>query len=106
MPSEIRRKKTFGGVNLDHFSPELGEGVPPAINIHLSFEEALKRHLGLGQLLAHLNSYNRSTKAGRRSAANLCVYVKRKRITVNEGRIRTNAPVDNEINGESEQDSP
>jgi hypothetical protein len=61
MPSEIKRKKTFGTITVDHFSPELGDGQPRAINIHLSFEEALKLHLGLTQILGHLNGYNRST---------------------------------------------
>jgi len=31
MPSEIKRKKTFGTVTVDHFSPELGDGLPRAI---------------------------------------------------------------------------
>ena len=45
-------------------------------------------HLGLGQLLGHLNGYNRKTKAGRRSAVNLCLYLGKHRITINEGRTR------------------
>jgi hypothetical protein len=90
MPSDIKRKKTFGSVSLDHVSPPLAPDAPKAINFHLSFEEALKLHLGLGQVLAQLNSCNRSTRAGRRSGANLCLYTKQLRITVNEGRVREN----------------
>ena len=74
MPSEIEGKKSFGTVSVDHFSPELGDGLPRAVNIHLSFEEALKLHLGLTQILRHLNGYNRSTKAGRRTGVNLCLF--------------------------------
>jgi hypothetical protein len=85
MSSEIKRKKTFGTSTIDHFSPPIGEVVPPAINIHISFEEALKLHLGLGQLLGHLNGYNRKTKAGKRSAVNLCLFLEKKRITINQG---------------------
>lgn len=88
MPAEIKRKKTFGTATIDHFSPAVGEKVPTAFNIHISFEEALKLHLGLGQLLGHLNGYNRKTKAGRRSAVNLCLYLGKHRITINEGRVR------------------
>lgn len=88
MPSEIKRKKTFGTATIDHFSPAVGEKVPTALNIHISFEEALKLHLGLGQLLGHLNGYNRKTKGGRRSAVNLCLYLEKQRITINEGRTR------------------
>jgi hypothetical protein len=82
-----RRKKTFGGANVDRFSPPPSAAIPKAINCVLSFEEALKLHLSLGQLLGHLNGYDRSTKAGRRSAVNLCVYTERKRIVVVESKI-------------------
>lgn len=46
---------------VDHFSPPLTD-VPKAINVNISFEEALKLHLSLGQALGKLNSYNQSTK--------------------------------------------
>lgn len=83
----IRKKETFGGANIDHFSPPLPEGTPKAINMTLSFEDALKLHLSLGQILGKLNSYDRSTKAGRRSAVNICVYTQVNRVVVVEGKI-------------------
>ena len=86
--SQIRQKETFGGANIDHFSPQLPEGSPKAINMTLSFEDALKLHLSLGQILGKLNSYDRSTKAGRRSAVNLCVHTQANRMVVVEGRVR------------------
>jgi len=88
MPAEIKRKKTFGTVTVDHFSPKLGEGLPRAINIHFSFEEALKLHLGLTQILGHLNGYNRSTKAARRARVNLCLFPRVMYITINQGRVQ------------------
>jgi hypothetical protein len=88
MAAEIKRKKSFGTVAVDHFSPELGDGLPRAINIHLSFEEALKLHLGLTQILGHLNGYNRSTTAGRRAGVNLCLFPGVGQITINEGRVQ------------------
>jgi hypothetical protein len=51
MASNLKRKTTFGTSHVDHFSPALPEATPKAINVHLSFEEALKLHLSLGQLL-------------------------------------------------------
>lgn len=84
----IRQKETFGGANIDHFSPALPEGTPKAINMTLSFEDALKLHLSLGQILGKLNSYDRSTKAGRRSAVNLCVYTQVNRVVVVESKVR------------------
>ena len=56
--------------------------------MHISFEEATRLHLGLGQLLGKLNSYNRATKQGRQSAVNLCIYTQGHRITINEGTVK------------------
>jgi len=81
-----RRKKTFGGANVERFSPAPGLGVPKALNCVLSFEDALKLHLSLGQVLGHLNGYDRSTTAGRRSAVCLCVYTNTNRIVIVEGK--------------------
>jgi hypothetical protein len=78
MPAEIKSKKTFGTVKVNHVAPEFGAEAPEAFNVHLSFEEALKLHLGLSQVLAKLNGYNRATRAGRRSAVNLCVFYQEK----------------------------
>ena len=87
MAKEIRTKSSFGSVTIDRFSPALSEDVPKAINVHISFEEALRLHLGLGQLLGKLNSYDRSTKAGKNSAVNLCLFTEKQRITINEGTL-------------------
>lgn len=84
----IPTKESFGGCDIDHMRPAPGDGFPPALNVVISFEDALKLHLALGQALAKLNSYKRSTTAGRRSAVNLCVYPRASRITVNESRLR------------------
>jgi hypothetical protein len=89
MPSEIKTKKTFGTVAIDRFSPAKEKEWPKAINIHLSFEEAMRLHLGLGQLLGKLNSYHRATKEGRQSAVNLCVFPQSRHITINEGRVKS-----------------
>ena len=84
----LRRKTTFGSTSVDHFSPPLPEATPKAINMVLSFEDAMRLHLSLGQLLGHLNGYDRSTVEGKRTAVNLCVYTQQKRIAVVEGRVR------------------
>jgi hypothetical protein len=44
----VKRKSTFGSSYIDHFSPALPTGTPKAINVTLSFEEALKLHLKPG----------------------------------------------------------
>ena len=81
---QITKKESFGGCDIDHFSPPLSRDVPIGINLAISFEDGLKLHLALGQILGQLNSYKRSTVAGKLSAINLCVYTKTNRITITE----------------------
>lgn len=52
MAAEIKTKQTFGGNEIVQIRPEPKDGVPTAMNIIISFEEALKLHLSLGQALA------------------------------------------------------
>jgi hypothetical protein len=87
MPAEIKTKQTFGGTEVAQIRPAPADGAPVAMNVIITFEEALKLHLSLGQALAKLNSYNRSTDKGKRSCVNLCLYPHKRRITVNEGRL-------------------
>jgi hypothetical protein len=87
MGREIRTKKSFGSFRIARYSPKLPEGLPKALNVHISFEEAMRLHLGIGQALAKLNGYDRSTRAGRRSALNLCIFLQKQRITINEGEV-------------------
>lgn len=87
MPSEIKTKQTFGSTDVARVSPPFGAGAPRAMNITITFDEALKLHLSLGQALAKLNSYNRSTTDGRRSAVNLCLYPEKMVISVNETKL-------------------
>ncbi len=69
--------------------PARQEGWPTAINIVLSFEQALKLQLGIQHALLELNKLNRSTTAGRRAAVNLCLFTADKpQITINPDRIR------------------
>lgn len=86
-----RRKETFGGATVERFSPPPAPGAPATLNVVLSFEEALKLHLSIGQLLGHLNGYDRATKEGKRTAVNLCIYTGMKRITVNESKTANKA---------------
>jgi hypothetical protein len=87
MATEIKTKKTFGTLDVARISPEPKAGGPRAINIHMTFEDALKLHFGLGQALAKLNSYNRSTTDGKRATVNLCVFTDINRLKINEGQL-------------------
>lgn len=88
---EIPKKTTsFGGATVAYFSPTQAEDNPPmkVANVHLSFEEALKLHLSLGQLLGTLNSYNRAFKASKQAGAVLRVYFDIHRVVVAEQTLR------------------
>lgn len=93
---EIPTKVSFGGCDVDHIRPLPQDGLPKALNVVVSFEDALKLHLSLGQALAKLNSYKRSTKEGARSAVNLCVYPNAQRITVNESKLRRTGKIESD----------
>ena len=91
--AEIPTKKTFGGAYAEMIRPEPGDGTPKALNVHLAFDEALKLHFALGQALAKIGGYNRSTSAGKRAVVNLCLYPHKRRVTVNEGTLpKTSRP--------------
>lgn len=92
MAKEIKTKSTFGTVRVDHFSPPLPDGTPKGINVVISFEEALKLHIGLMQILGKLNGYNRNTRDGKASAVNLCIFTNDNRITINEDKVKDAEP--------------
>ena len=71
---EFRTKQIFCTCYSDHISSEPGDGIPKAMGIHISFEEALKLHFSLGQALAKLNSLNRATTEGKRSCVKVTLY--------------------------------
>jgi hypothetical protein len=88
MAKTARQKQSYGGCTVNHFSPRPQEGWPPAVNIVLGFEEAMKLQLALQARLLDMNRLNRSTKEGKTAAVNLCVHVGISRITVNSDRTR------------------
>ena len=79
---------SFGCCDFNRTSPAV-EGLTPGtrmLNIEISFEEALKLHLSIGECVRKLNSYKRSTRAGKRTALNLAIHLTKGRVTVNETR--------------------
>ncbi|HEY3966380.1 MAG TPA: hypothetical protein VGM05_17600 [Planctomycetaceae bacterium] len=74
MSISIKTNESFGTVTINSFSPRPTEGWPAAINVTIGFEEALKLHLGIGQLLGKLNGCNCDSKASRDWAVNVWIY--------------------------------
>ncbi len=77
---------SFGSCDFTRTSPGLDTLSPNTqmLNIEVSFEDALKLHLAIGECVRKLNSYNRSTRAGKRTALNIAVHLSKGRLTVNE----------------------
>ncbi len=90
MARQTKKKQSYGGCNIDNFSPARAPGWPKAINVVLGFEDALKLQLALQARLMEMNRMNRSTREGKAAAVNLCVYTNVNRITVNPAKIRRN----------------
>jgi hypothetical protein len=56
-------------------------------NIEIAFEEALKLNLAIDECVRKLNSYKRSTTAGKRSSLNLAIHLSQGVITINEAKL-------------------
>jgi len=80
---------SFGGCDLSRTSPAVGALSPntQVLNIAIEFEEALKLHLAIGECIRKLNSYKRSTSAGKRTALNLVIHLSKHRVTINETKL-------------------
>jgi len=89
MPTNLPVKATFGGCTFSGTSPELSGLSPktPMLNVWVSFEEALKFSLAIQECVRKLNTYNRSTRAGKRTGLNIAVHLQKRRITVNETNV-------------------
>lgn len=87
MSANLRVKtSSFGGCRFSSLSPKISALSPitPTLNISMSFEDALKLNLAIQECVRKLNSYNRSTTVGKRTALNIAVHLQKGGITVNE----------------------
>jgi len=79
----LRTKKfSYGSCKVDCRPPAPATGWPPAVNIKLTFEAALRLQLALQARLLAINSLNRATKQGKAARATLCLFTDINRITV------------------------
>jgi hypothetical protein len=91
--SPLLKTFSFGGCDFGRTSPAVGALSPNTkmLNIEIDFEEALKLHLAIGECIRKLNSYNRSTRAGKRTALNLAIHLSKGRVTINEAKLPSSA---------------
>lgn len=86
--STAKQKKTYGVCKVEHLRPAPDEQWPKAINMIVTFEEAMKLHLALQHRLLDINKLNRASKAGKAAAVNLCLFTEDPRITVSPGKVK------------------
>lgn len=82
------KKFSFGICNFGRTQPNLNTLSPDTqiLNIEIAFEEALKLNLAIDECVRKLNSYKRSTTAGKRSGLNLAIHLSQGVITINEAK--------------------
>ena len=86
MPAK-QKEFTFGTCSLNHLSPPAISPSTRAV-IVVSFEDALKLNLAISEGVRALNKNNRATREGRDAALCLTVYLDKKRITVNQAKVK------------------
>jgi hypothetical protein len=90
--SEIREKKySSGSCVYQRSSPRWCDIKPntKAVNITITYDEALKFHMALQHMLLKIAGYNRSTKAGKRAGVNLTIFTEEnlQRLVINPGIV-------------------
>lgn len=84
------KQSTFGTGYIEHTSPDVSKipDISKSLNVIISFENALKLNLAISECVRRLNSFNRSSTDGKRSALNLTLYLRKGRFTVNLGKLK------------------
>lgn len=83
-----KKKFTYGTCAFSRISPDPIQPTSKALNVVVSFDEALKLNIAIDECCRELNSYDRSTKAGRDAALNLTIFFDSNRIAVNEEKVK------------------
>jgi hypothetical protein len=83
----VLKDGAFGACSYEKTSPQQLAQTTRAVNMVLSFEEALKLNLAIDEGVRKLGRYNRATKTGKRAGLMLIVHFDKKRIRVQEGKL-------------------
>ena len=88
LSNKPKLKVSFGTCSYAKTSPPPGSLSPETkiLNVVVPFEEALKLSLAIDEGVRRLNSYNRSTRAGKRSALIVAIHLDLQRVSVHEGK--------------------
>ena len=81
------KTSSFGACTFAKTSPAQLSVDTPALNVVLSFEEALKLNLAIDECVRKLNSYNRATAAGKNAGLTMVIHLDKHRIRIQEGKL-------------------
>jgi hypothetical protein len=86
--NDVRLKQgSFGACAFSSVSPKaLGDTVS-ALNVVLTFEEALKLNLALDEAVHQLGRYHRATSAAKQAGVTIVLHINKKRVRVLEGKV-------------------
>jgi hypothetical protein len=85
--AKIFKTGAFGACSYEKTSPKQLAHATRAVNVVLSFDEALKLNLAIDEGVRRLGRYNRATSAGKRAGLMLIVHFDKRRIRVQEGKL-------------------
>src|ERR1035437_186351 len=89
-----RQRRRFHSVAASSVAPVQASALcqqnTQSLNIEINFEEALKLNLSISERVRKLNSYNRSTTAGKGSGLNVAVHLGRGVITHQRSKTAKN----------------
>jgi len=87
MADPVLKKDSFGACGFERVSPSELAASTPALNVVMSFEDALKLNLAIDECVRKLGRYNRATAAGKNAALMMVIHLDTKRVRIQEGKL-------------------
>jgi hypothetical protein len=81
-------KSSFGACSFAKTSPTALAADTRAINLVVTFEEALKLNLAIDECVRTLGRYNRAKSRGKNAALMMVIHLDKKRIRILEGKAK------------------
>lgn len=87
VPLKRKSATTFGSARVARIQPQPALGARQSMNVMVTFEEALKLHLAIGQGLGELNRLDRRPAEAKKACINLCIFPQDGYLTVTQDKI-------------------
>ncbi len=83
----VLKRDSFGACSFERLSPSELATSTPALNVVMSFEEALKLNLAIHECVRKLGRYNRARAEGKKAALMMVIHLDTRRVRIQEGRL-------------------